>query len=166
METKQPDTKTPIFKDLSCSRENDEIVGVVKDVSGRTFDTRYDLYFTKSRIIAAVVLHPSDLAHAYTNLRGTEQLLIGGAMCTHEIKAFAKRTKEERRRKFANSLPEEILKAHTANFEVLYRDIVSAKITKGIIGAKLQFNTSIPTKFEFGLPKDQITNVERFLNIL
>ncbi len=166
METKQPDTESSVFKHLSSSRENDEIVGTVKGVIGRTFDTHYDLLFTKSRIIAAVVLHPSDLAHVYTSLRKPEQLLIGGAIYAHEMKGFAKKIEEERRRKFATSMPVDILKTHAANFEISFGDITSVKIRKGILGAKLEVNTSIPMKFEFGLPKDQITTTERFLNLV
>jgi hypothetical protein len=161
MESKQSDTELPIFKD--------EIVDVVRDVRGRTYDTQYDLFFTQTRIIAAIVLHPSDLAKAYADPRRPEELLIGGALRRQGIKGFMEKMEEERRRKFRNSAPDMILKTHRANVEISYKDVVSAKVTKGISGVKLEFNTStkdgFPVKFEFRLPSEQFMNVKRLLNV-
>ena len=43
----------------------DDVVGVLKGVRGRTVDTVYDLFFTDKRMVAAILVHPSDFNDIY-----------------------------------------------------------------------------------------------------
>lgn len=49
----------------------------------------------------------------------------------------------ERRQGFKNKTPDEILSTHRASFEIPYKNILSAKVGKGVFGARLEFDAYI-----------------------
>lgn len=126
---------------------NSDVIGSVEDVTMHTTDTRFDLLFTDSKIIAANVLHPSDVIQFYTKRFDLEQLVIGGAMQMHQVQEKSRRIADERRQRFKSMTLTEILASHNSNFEILYSDIVSAKVVKNLLGTKLQFDTRTNDKF-------------------
>ena len=147
-----------------------DIIEIVADVVGRTSDTRYDLLFTTSRFIAAIVLYPSDLNETYTRRVPFEEMIVGGAMRRKEVQALSRKIQSERREEFKNKTPNEILSAHRANFEILYDKVLSARIRKGIFGVSLEFDVDaanrVRGKCKFQLQEAQVENVRRLLNLI
>lgn len=43
----------------------ESVVGVLEGVRGRTVDTVYDLFFSDKRMMAAILIHPSDFNDIY-----------------------------------------------------------------------------------------------------
>ena len=146
-----------------------DIIEMVEDVVGRTLDTRYDLIFTTKSLIAAVILHPTDLNEAYTKRAPLEELIVGGGIRRKEAQALARRVQAERRDGFKNKTANEILSAHRANFQILYEHVLSAKIRKGLFGISLEFDVNtangVRGKCKFQLHEAQIENVQRLLNL-
>jgi hypothetical protein len=148
--------------------DEDDVLGVVEGVSGHTFETRYDLYFTNRRIIAAIVLHPSDLADSHLGMRGLQEMLIGGMPRIQEAKALMKRIEMERRLGFKNKTCDEILRSHKANIEIPSDAIPSGHVSKGLFDAKLEFD--IPTltgtrRLRFQIPRDQFDKTRNLLSL-
>jgi len=123
-----------------------EIITSIENVMLHTTDTRYDLLFTPTKIVAAIVLHPSDLVQLYSKRFDFEQLVIGGAMQMHQIQAMTKKIENERRQGFKYKTPTEILGTHYANFEILFSNILSAKVVRGLFGVGLEFDAYINEK--------------------
>ncbi len=147
----------------------DNVLGVVEGVSGHTFETRYDLFFTNRKIIAAIVLHPSDLADPYARAHGLQEMLIGGMLRIQEVKTLSKRIEEERRLGFKNKTCNEILRGHWANIEIPSHMIASAHVSKGLFGAKLEFSArtsnGICRRFTFQIPLGQFSKTKKLLNL-
>jgi len=147
-----------------------DIIEIVQDVVGRTSDTRYDLLFTTSRLIAAIVLHPSDLNETYTKRVPLEAMIVGGGIRRKEAQALSRKIQSERREEFKNKTSNEILGAHRANFEIPYNDVLSARIRKGFFGVSLEFDVNaanrVHGKCKFQLHEAQTENVRRLLNLI
>ena len=132
-----------------------------------TSDTRYDLLFTTTKIVAAIVLHPSDLVRLYSKKFNFEQLIIGGAMQMHQIQAISKKIENERRQGFKYKTPTEILSTHNANFEIPFSNILSAKVVKGLFGVGLEFDAYINEKrkrIKFKIGETQFESVRELLH--
>jgi hypothetical protein len=145
------------------------IIDTVEDVMGQTSDTRYDLLFTTSQVIAAIVLHPSDLTPVYTKRAGLQELALGAAMRMRQVQALSRKIENERRQGFKNKTPDEILRTHRASFKISYKDILSAKVIEGLFGVRLEFDAyamnGIRRKFKFKLHTADQENVRRLLNL-
>jgi len=146
-----------------------DITDIVEDVVGRTSDTRYDLLFTSTKLIAAIVLHPSDFAQIYTKRVPLEEMIVGGGIRRKEAQALSRKLQNERREGFKNKTPNEILSAHRSNFEIPYKDVLSAKVRKGLFGINLEFDAytinGIRGKCRFQLHETQVEKVRRLLNL-
>jgi hypothetical protein len=146
-----------------------EVIGTAEDVGGQTSDTRYDLFFTATKVIAAIVLHPSDLLQLYSKRAGLEELVIGGAPRRREVQALSMSLKNERRQGFKNKTPNEILSTHRANLEIRYENILSVRVSKGLFGTKLELDAyvanGIRKKFKFQLHAAQSESVRKLFNL-
>lgn len=146
-----------------------DVIDIVEDVVGRTSDTRYDLLFTPTKLIAAIILHPSDLAEMYTKRVPLEEMIVGGGIRRKEAQALSRKLQNERREGFKNKTPSEILSAHKANFEIPYKDVLSAQIRNGLFGISLEFDAytinGVRGKCRFQLDEAQVENVRRLLNL-
>lgn len=146
-----------------------DITDIVEDVVGRTSDTRYDLLFTSTKLIAAIILHPSDFAQIYTKRVPLEEMIVGGGIRRKEAQALSRKLQNERREAFKNKTPSEILNAHKANFEIPYKDVLSVKVRKGLFGVNLEFDAytinGIRGKCRFQLHETQVEKVRRLLNL-
>ena len=120
---------------------NGKVIDTLEDVVGQTSDTRYDLFFTNAKLIAAIVLHPSDLFQLYAKRTGIEELLIGGAVRRREVQTLSMKLENQRREGFRNKTPEQILATHAANLEIRYENVLSAKVARGLLGVMLEFDT-------------------------
>ena len=139
----------------------ENIVGVLKGLRGRTRDWIYDVFFTERRVIAAVVLHPSDFAEEYRK-SDLATLVIGGYAKQREIKIRSIHLTEERRSAFEGKTADELLASNKMNLEMDYENIVSVRIKKGLLGTSLEFLVQSPPgkKIDFSLDGSQIGEAE------
>ncbi|HUW47985.1 MAG TPA: hypothetical protein VMW36_04485 [Patescibacteria group bacterium] len=133
---------------------------VVQGLKHGTTDTIYDLFFTESKFVAAIVLHYSDLANMYLK-PDLPSLLIGSALRQREIKVRQLRLLDERRLAFKDKTADEILTMHRANFAVGYQNVIAVRIRKGLVTTSLEFVIGHPeTKISFWIERNQIAEVE------
>jgi hypothetical protein len=139
----------------------ENIVGVLRGLRGRTRDWIYDVFFTERRVIAAVVLHPSDFAEEYRK-PDLATLVIGGYAKQREIKIRSLQLIEERRSAFEGKTADELLASNRMNLEMDYENIASVEIKKGLLGTSLEFLVQIPPgkKIGFSLDRTQIGEAE------
>jgi len=141
----------------------ESIIAVLKGLKGSTIDTVFDLFFTEKRMIAAIVLHPGDLAKEYSKPDITT-LLVGGYFKQREIKVRSLQLIEERRATFDGKNPDEILSSHRANLQVEYENILFVKIKKGFLGTTLEFETQPPgRKIAFSIDATQLNETEQLM---
>lgn len=142
----------------------ENIVGVLMGLKGRTADMIYDLFFTERRVIAAVVLHPSDFADQYGKLDLTT-LVVGGYFKQREIKVKSVQLMEQRRSAFEGKSADEVLASHKNNVEIGYENIKSVRIKKGIMGTSLEFVAQNPLgrKIDFSLGGNQVGEAEELM---
>jgi hypothetical protein len=84
----------------------EDVVGVLRGVKGRTVDTVYDLFFTDKRIIAALLIHPSDFNDIYGKIDLTT-LVFGNFPKQRAAKMRSLNLIESRRAAFANKSVDE-----------------------------------------------------------
>ena len=139
----------------------ESIVGVLKGLKGRTTDTIYDLFFTERRMIAAIVLHPSDFFGQYGK-PDPSTLIVGGYFKQREIKVRSLQLMDERRSAMEGKTIDEILASHRNNVEIEYENVASVRIKKGIFGTSLEFAVQNPPskKINFSLGENQVGEVE------
>ncbi len=111
---------------------------VVHGLKHRTTDTIYDLFFTDSKFVAAIVLHPSDLASMYSK-HTLLTILIGSEYTEREIKARQLELIAGRRLGYKDKTADEILTMNKANFEVNYQNVIAVEIRKGLATISLEF---------------------------
>jgi len=140
-------------------------VEVLEGLTGGTTDTIYDLFFTKKRVIAAIVLHHSDLSDIYMNLNPLTIMFIGGALAAQKAKTRSIKLIDTRRKAFRNRTPDEILTMHRANIEINYDNIVSVTIKKGLLSTTLEFNVqNYPEKkIKFSIKRETIAEAKRVI---
>jgi hypothetical protein len=136
-------------------------IQVVQGLKRRTTDTIYDLFFTDSKFVAAIVLHPSDLANMYSK-HTILTILIGSEYTEREIKARQLELIDERRLAYKDKTADEILIMNRANFEVNYQNVIAVEIRKGLATISLGFMVKghPETKISFWIERNQITEVE------
>jgi len=139
----------------------ESIVGVLEGLKGRTADTIYDLFFTERRVIAAIVLHPSDFFGQYGKPDPTT-LIVGGYFKQREIKVRSLQLMDERRSALEGKTADEILASHKNNLEIEYENVASVRIKKGILGTSLEFAVQNPPgkKMNFSLGGAQVGEAE------
>jgi hypothetical protein len=142
----------------------ENIVGVLKGLRGRTRDMIYDVFFTERRVIAVVVLHPSDFVEEYSK-SDLATLIFGGYAQQREIKIRSLQLIEERRAAFEGKTADELLASSKMNLEMDYKNIAYVRIKKGFWGTSLEFMVQIPPgkKIDFSLDGSQISEAEVLL---
>ena len=116
--------------------------------------SRYDLFFTNFRIIAAVVVSTYDLPPlimSYEDAKPTREW---------------KRIRDERRQQFKKSTPDEILHIHPESFDIRNEDIEEIKLEKSIRKGKLIVKTKINKKHDekvFPIPKNRYDELEELI---
>lgn len=144
----------------------EKIVEVLEGLTGGTTDTIYDLFFTEKRVVAAIVLHHSDLSELYMKLNPLTVMFIGGMWTSREAKMRSIRLIDTRRKAFKDKTPEEILTTHKANIEIDYDNIVSVTTKKGLLTTTLEFNVqNYPEKkIKFSLKRDKIAEAKKVID--
>jgi hypothetical protein len=138
-----------------------DIIAVMQGLRGRTSDIVYDLFFGEERLVAAVVLHFSDLADIYREINATD-FLFGNLGRHSQVKMRSSKLMEERRTAFQNKTLDEILASHQANLEIDYRSIVSVAVKRSLLKTSLEFivQGNPERKIDFWLETSQIAEVE------
>ena len=134
---------------------------VVRGLKRGTTDTIYDLFFTESKFVAAIVLHYSDLANMYPK-PDLLSFLIGSVLQRREIKVRQLKLLDERRLAFKDKTTDEILTMHRANFEVDYQSVIAVRIRKGLVTTSLEFMVQghPQTEISFWIERNQMAEVE------
>ena len=142
----------------------EDVVGVLKGVRGRTVDTVYDLFFTDKRIIAAILIHPSDFNDIYGKIDLTT-LVFGNFPKQRAAKMRSLNLIESRRAAFANKTVDEILALHRSNFGIDYENILYVTVKKGLLTKSLEFGVKNPPqkKVNFSLEEGQIAEAEELV---
>ena len=139
----------------------EDVVGVLRGVRGRTVDTVYDLFFTDKRIIAAILIHPSDFNDIYGKIDLTT-LVFGNFPKQRAVKMRSLNLIESRRAAFANKSVDEILALHRSNFGIDYENILYVTVKRGFLTRSLEFAVKNPPqkKVNFSLEEGQIAEAE------
>ena len=139
----------------------ENVVGVIQGLRGRTSDIVYDLFFAEKRAVAAIVLHFSDLSDIYRKINGWT-FLFGNLSERTQVKMRSVRLMEERRLTFKDKTLDEILALHGANFEIVYDNVVSVKVKRGLLQTSLEFAVQgdPEKKISFWLEESRIAEVE------
>ena len=142
----------------------EDVVGVLKGVRGRTVDTVYDLFFTDKRVIAAILIHPSDFNDIYGKIDLTT-LVFGNFPKQRAVKMRSLDLIESRRSAFANKTVDEILALHRSNLEIDYENIIYVTVKKGLLTKSLEFAVKNPPrkKVSFSLEEGQIAEAEELV---
>ena len=139
----------------------EDVVGVLRGVRGRTVDTVYDLFFTDKRIIAAILIHPSDFNDIYGKIDLTT-LVFGNFPKQRAAKMRSLNLIESRRAAFDNKSVDEILTLHRSNFGIDYENILYVTVKRGFLTRSLEFAVKNPPqkKVNFSLEEGQIAEAE------
>jgi hypothetical protein len=142
----------------------EDVVGVLKGVRGRTVDTVYDLFFTDKRVIAAILIHPSDFNDIYGKTDLTT-LVFGNFPKQRAVKMRSLDLIESRRSAFANKTVDEILALHRSNLEIDYENVIYVTVKKGLLTKSLEFAVKNPLrkKVSFSLEEGQIAEAEELV---
>jgi len=141
---REPTVKESKGSAISASFFFDTIVGAITEAqSGATNITAkdWDIIFTDKRVIAA-----------RTGSSG-KALFFGGFLAY----AASKASQNQLRADLAALSPNQILKSHEDNFDMLYSSIKSVKLGSGVFLANITFTTDAKT-IKFGFPKAQLQN--------
>ena len=140
------------------------VVGVLKGVRGRTADTVYDLFFTDKRMMAAILIHPSDFNDIYGKI-DLKTLVFGSLSKQRAVKRRSLDLIESRRSAFANKTVDEILALPRLDLEIDYENIIYVTVKKGILRKSLEFAVKNPLgkKVSFSLEESQIAEAEGLL---
>jgi hypothetical protein len=142
----------------------ENIIDILQGLTGETTDTIYDLFFTEKRVIAAIVLHHSDLSRIYQK-HHLLSIFVGRGPEYLEAKMQAAKLMDERRKTFKGKNLDEILALHGASLEINYDDITSVTVKKEFLATWLEFKVQKPSnrKIKFMLKREQIAEVERVI---
>ncbi len=116
-------------------------------------------------MIAAIVLHHSDLTEMYKKPNPLS-FLFGGGVESRKVRMRSTKLIDERRRAFKNKTLNEILAMHKANMQIDYENTISATIKKGLLTTSLEFEVQKhpKKKIKFSLKKSQIAEVKRVIS--
>lgn len=157
-----------IFGEKTHNKEGifqlENVIDILQGLTGETTDTIYDLFFAEKRVIAAIVLHHSDLSEIYKK-NNILSLFVGRGHEYFEIKMQSAKLMDERRQAFEGKSLDEILALHRASLEIKYDDITSLAIKRGLLTTWLEFIVKKPSnrKIKFMLKREQIVDAENVI---
>ena len=142
----------------------EKIIGSVVEVTGHTFDIIYDLFFTTERVIAVSIRHPADIPYQFRSIWQT--LFVGSSWTMRKEQFEREKMAREKRRTAQNLTPDELVSAHSRNFEIRYSEITSVEIKRQLFQSQLRFGISEQSKLKitrFNLTRKQIPEVRSLL---
>jgi hypothetical protein len=149
---------------MPSNHATEKIIGSLVGVKGHTFDIVFDLFFTTERVIAAIIQHPADSQQPASVWKS---VLLGDLLSGQTGKVEQRKTSQRRRRSLQSMNPDELLRAHSRNFAILYSDIAAAELRRRFFQWQLRFHVSGPSKegrvIGFNLSQKQVPEAERLL---
>lgn len=143
----------------------EKVIGSLIGVSGHTFDIVYDLLFTTERVIAVSIQHPADIPYQFKSIWQT--IFLGSGWTMRKEQLERERTAQTKRRSSQSLTPDELVNAHSRNFEIRYSEITSVEITRRLFQSQLRFCVPGPSTtgqiIRFNLQKKQIPEAQRLL---
>jgi hypothetical protein len=150
---------------MSTKNTTEKIIGSLVNVSGHTFDIRYDLFFTTERVIAVLIQHPSESPLGVTSF--WKSALLGDVLSGQGGKLERIRAGQRRRRGLEGMTPDELVGANPRNFAIPYGEIASAEVRRRFFQWQLRFHLVGPSDkkgvVRFNLSKKQVAEAERLL---
>jgi len=113
----------------------EERIASLKQVSGHTYDTVYDLVFTTDRMVALIVWHPGDAPVRF----GMMEMFIGGQLAKRNERVAKAGLMEERRNLHEEKCLDEVIGLHRLNFVIPYRSIASVEVRRGLFRSYVEF---------------------------
>jgi hypothetical protein len=140
---------------------------VLSEVSGHSYDIRYDLYFTEERIIAVLIRHPEDVVDYQTSL-SFQNLFFGNAAKKRKEQDTINHLADERRQKYQTLTPSQLSASHPGNYEISYDSIASIEIKTGFLETHLKICHADHTRRDrsFGLSKKQVAEAHSLLELV
>jgi hypothetical protein len=149
---------------MSSKNTVEKIIGSLVNVSGHTFDIRYDLFFTTERVLAVIIQHPADSPQSKSMWY---YMFVGTFWSSGREQIKRKRAAREKRRNLQGMTPDELVSANRRNFAIPYDEIASAELTRRFFQWQLRFHLSSPSDKEriarFNLSKKQVAEAQRLL---
>jgi hypothetical protein len=143
----------------------EKVIGSLVEVTGHTFDIVYDLFFTTERVIAVSIRHPADIPYQFRSV--WQSVFIGSSWAMRKEQLDREKLARERRHAAQNLTPDELVKAHSRNFEIRYSQITSVEVRRRLFQPQLRFCVSESShKWQitrFNLSGKQITEAKRLL---
>lgn len=141
----------------------EERIGILEQVRGYTYDTKYDLLFTTERIIAVIIQHPTDVPYK-TNVM---DLFIGGQLSKQRELPERRKLAVERRRACREKPFDELVASHRLNFEIRYSTVMSVEVSRGFFHSHLKFHIPGPSAagrtINFTLARVQVPNARHLI---
>ncbi len=148
---------------MPSNRTTEKIIGSLVNVSGHTFDMRYDLFFTTERLIVVTIQHPADAPQPSF----WKTILLGDMLSGKWGKHEQRRASQRKRRSLQSMNPDELVNANRRNLVIAYSEIASVELKRRFFQWQLRFRVSSPTNKErvvsFNLYKKQVPEAERLL---
>ena len=143
----------------------EKVIGSLAEVTGHTFDIVYDLFFTTERVIAFSIRHPADIPYQFRSMWQT--VFIGNSLAMRQEQLDREKIARERRRAAQSLTPDELIKAHSRNFEIRYNQITSVEVRRRLFQLQLRFGVSGSSpKWQitrFNLSKKHVPEARRLL---
>ncbi len=138
-------------------------LGLLESVSGHTNDTRYDLLFTRDRVMALIVEHPADVPYRFS----LSELFIGSQLGRQKDRTERKRIADERRIRYREMPLDGLTGADSRNFEIPYEQVSSVEVRRGLFQSRLRFVVAQPgdrgKAISFALPRERTSVALRLI---
>jgi hypothetical protein len=142
----------------------EEIIGVINNLSGHTYDILYDVIFTNERVVANLIQSPLEIARPTS----TWTFIIGNWFSGQRDKRELAKISEERRKKLETLNLSEIISANPENFTLNYSDIENVEIKYSMFEYRLVFHLNgsggKKRSREFTLKKPQLDQVREMVS--
>jgi hypothetical protein len=146
----------------------EKVIGSLVEVTGHTFDIVYDLFFTTERVIAVSIRHPADIPYQFRSV--WQSVFIGSSWAMRKEQLDREKLARERRHATQSLTPDELVKAHSRNFEIRYNQITSVEVRRRLFQSQLRFCVSKSSPkwliTRFNLSKKHIPEAQRLLELV
>ncbi len=143
-------------------QNNETLVGILHEVSGFTYDTLYDLYFTTERMIAVLVLRPDDVMPSESMMSA----LFTGWLSKRKETQERRELLDKRHSESANMDLEKLISSNKASFEIRYSELNDVEIKKGLFRYHLLLHPKSSKKIilkKYDLTQSQVQGLRTLL---
>lgn len=144
----------------------EDIIGLVHEVSGHTYDILYDLYFTTDRVIAVILQNPNEVSNIQSSV-GWQNLIFGNWINKRKEKVEQDNLYRERRRNLKGKTPEELAVSHPLNIIINYDRVDLVELRNGFFETQLKFTILTANgqkrKIPFNLTRQRLNEARTLL---